>query len=222
MPRNAPPTMAPTRLAALLATAAAACLLPAPTLLPLVAAAPEPSPLPRRWQLDIKTTPLRLITLPGQDGTPTNYLFFTYTVTNTSNTDLLFAPLFELATDAGDVVRSGRNVPLSVTRDLLNRFNNPELQDQISIVGNLLRGEENAKQGLVVWAAPTMHAAELVVYAAGFSGETTTVNLPDPATGDPFPRVLRKTLELRYRAEGDLTTRAIPPMDPYERRWVMR
>lgn len=185
-------------------------------------AAPEPSPVPKRWQLDVSPSPLRLVVLTGPDGRVRPFFFMSYTVTNNSGQDLLFAPMFELATDAGELVRSGRDVPVWATQQIMARVGNPLAQDQIAIVGTLLRGEENARDGVVIWAAPTLQLSELIVYGAGFSGETATVEVPNPETGQMERKVLRKTLELRYRMEGDLTVSSPGGIEPIERRWIMR
>ncbi len=192
------------------------------SLAPSAWAAPEPSPLPKRWQLELKCSPVRLALVKGADGQDRPFFFMTYTVTNLSSSDLLFAPQFELSTDAGDVVRSGRDVPFAVTREIMARLNNPVLEDQIGIVGTLLRGEENAKEGVVIWAAPTVQLAELTVYAAGFSGETATVKVPNPETGQEEQKVLRKTLAMKYRAQGDMIAKDPGPLEPFDTRWIMR
>jgi hypothetical protein len=183
-------------------------------------AAPEPSPVPKRWQLDLETSPLRWIVLRTEQG-PRAFYFMTYKVTNNSPIDLLFAPVFEMATSEGQIFRSGRDVPLSVQNELLNRLRNPFLQDQISIVDTLLRGEENAREGLVIWPIPNVHLNEVVVYAAGFSGETATVEIPN-ANGDMERKVLRKTLMLRFRMPGDLTPERGGEFEPNEAQWIMR
>jgi hypothetical protein len=164
-----------------LALAAGALLVAPAAMTTSAAAAPEPSPVPKRWQLDLECSPLRWIVLDTGQG-PKPYFFMTYKVTNNSPVDLLFAPVFELATSDQDILRSGREVPVAVTNELLHRLNSPFLQDQISIVDNLLRGEENAREGLVIWPITTDHLNEVTVYAAGFSGETTTIEIPKVAT----------------------------------------
>ena len=103
--------------------------------------APEPDPIPRRWELMIEPGPMRIATVDIPDVGPRTYFYLTYKVTNTSDHDLLFAPAFELATDHGDVLRSGRDVPAAVTKNLKDSLGNKSLEDQISIVGNLLQGE---------------------------------------------------------------------------------
>jgi hypothetical protein len=185
-----------------------------------VMAAPEPSPIPKRWQLDIQPSVLRMIQIQTDQG-PRAFYYMTYKVTNNSTMDLLFAPVFELATDEQQILRSGRDVPVAVTNELLQRLQNPFLQDQISIVDTLLRGEENAREGLVVWPVPSDHLNEVVVYAAGFSGETATLE-STREDGEVEKKVLRKTLMLRYRMPGDLDITRHTEFQPHEVRWIMR
>src|SRR5258707_477367 len=67
--------------------------------------APEPDPIPRRWQLSIEPGPLRIATVEVPNEGPKAFFYMTYKVTNTSGGDLLFAPSFDLATNNGDVLR---------------------------------------------------------------------------------------------------------------------
>lgn len=184
--------------------------------------APEPAPVPKRWQLDIETSPLRIAMVDTPGVGPRPYFYLTYKVINNSKTDLLFAPSFELATDEMDVLRSGRDVPVAVTNELLQRLQNPFLEDQISVVGTIFRGPENAKEGLVVWPVPAMHLSQVSVYGAGFSGETTTLELPNPETGKPEKKLLRKTYEADYRLPGDLAGEDSAEILPFSTGWIMR
>lgn len=203
---------------ALMCTGLAATRGALPTATPPPALAPEPDPVPRRWQLEIDPGPLRLATVDVPTIGPRSYYYLTYTVTNNSGEDLLFAPAFELATDQ-EVLRSGRSVPLEVTRELQSRVQNPLVQDQISIIGQLLQGKESAKDGIVIWPADNLSPGELAVYAAGFSGETAKVQGPDTKQ----TVILRKTLMLRYRVPGELTGRAGQALELAEpARWIMR
>jgi hypothetical protein len=182
------------------------------------ALAPEPDPVPRRWQLEIDPGPLRIATVSLPDVGPRSYYYLTYTVMNNSGEDLLFAPAFELATDQ-EVLRSGRSVPLEVTREIQTRVQNSLVEDQISIIGQLLQGKENAKDGLVIWPANDLNPQDLTVYAAGFSGETAKVQGPDSKQ----TVILRKTLMLRYTVPGELTHRAGESLQLSEpARWIMR
>ena len=190
----------------------------------LSGAAPEPSPIPRRWQLDVRPGELRMMQVE-HEGDALPYFYLTYTVTNNSGEDVLFAPLWEMATDNGDLIRSGREVPLPVVRHIIEQLENPFLESQVQISGPLLQGEENAKDGIIVWPMRDFDVDEIKVYAAGFSGETATIEVPDPATKQIKKIVLRKTLELTYDTPGDLDPRssaALPMAGQGRGRWVMR
>lgn len=186
-------------------------------LAPPALAAPEPSPIPKRWQLEINASPLQTAVIGGR-----SYFFLTYRVTNNSPQDLLFAPAFELSTDEGDLLRSGREVSVGVTREILNRLADPLVEDQISIVGTLLRGPENSKWGVVIWPMPQQLLNEVAVYCAGFSGETAPVEVPNPVTGKKEKKLLRKSWMIRYRMPGVLKPSDGTAFDPAENRWIMR
>jgi len=183
---------------------------------------PEPDPLPKRWQLDIDVGPLRVAQISVEGQEPQVYYYMTYRVTNNSGQDLQFAPIFELGTDEGELLRAGRDVPRAVRLELLDRLGNPLIEDQIAILGTLLQGKENAKDGLVVWPVGDMDIDEVSVYAAGFSGETARIELPDPETGEKREIVLRKTYMVRYSIPGSLELRGSEPLKPRDERWIMR
>jgi hypothetical protein len=202
----------------------------AATLTPSVLAAPEPALIPVRWQLDVEAGPLRMATVdveievPGPNGTvalvrqPRAYFYFVYKVVNKTGQDLTFAPSFEMATDDGDLFKAGRNVPLEVTGTLLQRLRNSFLQDQVSIIGTLGQGEENAKEGLVVWEAPNLKVDEITIFASGFSGESRRIT--KPGSGEEV--VLRKTLMLRHLAPGDISVFDDQVIPRTEERWILR
>lgn len=181
-------------------------------------AAPQPDPVPRRWQLDVRPGPARLAILETEDGSTRAFVYFTYYVENNTGQDLLFAPSFSLATEQGDIRSSGVGVPTAVTQRLLENLRNPFLKDQISAVGLLLQGEEHAREGLVVWPIENLEIDEIIIFAAGFSGETKTIARPD--TGEPV--LLRKSLMLRHDTPGSLTALGERPMIRAESRWIMR
>lgn len=183
-----------------------------------VFAAPEPEAVPRRWQLRIDPGDLRIATLDTPGVGERAYLYFTFKVTNNSGEDRDFAPSFELATDTGFVVRSGRGVPHAVIQQLLQRIGNPFLLDELSVQGRLLQGDENAREGLVIWPAPDLQASEYTVFASGFSGETKTVSKPD-GSGEV---VLRKTLMLVHQGTGRLDPTSAKPLVRVQERWILR
>jgi hypothetical protein len=187
---------------------------------PAPAMAPEPDPIPRRWQLAFEPGPLRIATVETAAG-PQSYYFMTYKVTNTSDQDLLFAPSFDLVTGLGEARRSGRDVSAEVTREILGRLESPFIQDQISIVGTLLQGEANAKEGVVIWPVNDTRVSEILIFAAGFSGETRGVEFKN-AEGKLERVLLRKSLMMRYEAPGEIRDMAGKELPRVESRWVLR
>ena len=85
-------------------------------------------------------------------------------------------------------------------------------------LGTLQQGEENAKEGLVIWRANELDVTEVSMFVAGISGETATIN--NPVTGEVV--VLRKTLQRDYIVPGDALARGSRPVEPVRHRWVMR
>ncbi|MEO1512041.1 MAG: hypothetical protein AAFU70_08215, partial [Planctomycetota bacterium] len=154
---------------------------------------PQPKPIPTRWEFDIRVVqPMEVAIVDSPRTGPKPYFFLTYQVTNYSDRDRPLAPFWELATDSGEVRRSGHGVPPEVTRTLLERAH-PLAEDQLAVIGTLNRGLENSRFGIVIWPAEDLDADEVNVFAAGFSGENTVYETVDPETGDLIRHILRKT-----------------------------
>lgn len=204
-----------TLLAALLAVLAA-FLVPAG---PRATAAPEPEAIPRRWELRVEPGPLRCmnLTLPGQTA-PRAFFYFTFKATNLSGQDLYFAPSFDLALSDGTVLRSGRDVPADAVDAIMAYIDQPFLREEIDLQGQFLQGPENAKEGLVVWPAPTLKATDATIYMAGFSGETKSIRRPD--TGKTH--ILRKTLMLRHEISGEIDPTLNSTLTRAAQRWILR
>lgn len=186
------------------------------------AVVPEPDPVPRRWQLDFTPGALRTVTLTLADGSVRSFAYMTYKVVNNTGQDLLFAPSLELSTDEGSLIRAGREVPAEATRRILESLQNPFLQDQISVVGPLLQGEENAREGLAVWLLPDVSVAELTVYIAGLSGETRAIETRDAKTGETNRTLLRKTMMIRYFGPGEVDPASGNEISRADDRWILR
>lgn len=185
--------------------------------------APEPSAVAKRWQLQVEFGPLRVYSTSTDSG-PRTFFYQTYKAVNRTGQDVIFAPSFDLVDSEGTITRSGRSVPDSVTKALINRLGNPLMQDQISIMGTILQGEENAKEGVVVWACENFRPGQINVYAAGFSGETAMVKVPglkDEKGKDVFI-TLRKTRQLTFTNPGDIVSRGDAPIETSSAKWIMR
>ena len=184
----------------------------------LVVAAPLPDPVPRKWEFRFEPGDLRTIVVDAPDQGPTAFYYMTYYVENNSGADRYFAPRFELTTSEGDVLRSGRDVAREAVDAIMDTLDNPLLLDEIRVQGPLLQGDENAREGLVVWPVTDFDINDVTVYAAGFSGENAIVRRPDTNA----TVVLRKTKMLRHAIPGQLQPRSERPLQRTIERWVMR
>jgi hypothetical protein len=201
--------------------------------------APSPSPFPVAWQLDFTFQTPQTITvdLPGRKG-PQTFWYMLYSVTNRSGGERSFQPSFLLYTEDGKPMKAGDGVPLAVFASIQKRHNNPLLLDYSGIVGKLLQGEDNAKEGVAMWAQLPAETHNFDIFVAGLSGERKPVDLPVPIVDSQPARsgsqpatstaptktraVLSKTLQLTYSLPGDPA--ADPPAAPklIEQKWVMR
>jgi len=202
-----------------IATSACCALSSAAGFLATSAASASPAPVAQsmssRWTLDLTPGDLRVWIDPA---TQKSYWYFTYKVVNRTGQDRMFAPRLELLTDDGKILRSGRDVPISVLRDVEKVLGNSLIEDQNEIIGDLLVGPENAREGVVIWAAPNIAIKEMTLFITGLSGETATV--PHPKTGAPV--TLAKTLSRQYRTDGTAILQPSQPMEHVREEWVWR
>ena len=182
--------------------------------------APEPHIVPSSWELEIEHATPRVISvqLPGEDERR-HYWYMTYTVTNRSGDDQFFVPEFTMITDRGDVLQANQGTPPRVVQIIKNREGNPLLERPTQIIGRLLQGPDNARDGMAVWPMPEHNVRNVRIFIAGLSGEIHTVE--DPATGEE--RRLRKTLMLEYNLPGSeryMPEKRFMRAEPPE--WVVR
>lgn len=207
------PATAPTKAPAKPAAPAAPKAEPKAESAPKAPAAPRGSGAVRsgsrstEWQLEFKPGALRLYVDPATNA---NYWYFTYHVTNRSGAERMWAPRFEFFSERGEIKVSGKEVPSRVTDQIMSLLGNPLLEDQNQILGDLLVGEENAKDGVVVWPAGDADVNELTVFVTGASGRVRKV--PDAKTGEMKPE--RWTLRFNYHLPGEAVPRGSKPVEP--------
>ncbi len=160
----------------------------------------------RDWQIDFQPGDLRLYVDPA-DGR--YYWYFTYTVTNLTERDLVFAPRIELFLDSGEILRSGRGVPTRVVDQLKRLLGNPLLEDQNRIIGDLRVGRENARTGIAIWPAEDQQVTELTLFFQGLSSDRKDVLHPE--TGEKV--ALYRTLRREYLVPGDPEARGSTPLE---------
>jgi hypothetical protein len=201
--------MRPTRLSrSSLGPACALLIATAMAMVVGITTAPAPASAPVSaldWQLDLAPGDLRLYVDPV-DGR--RYWYFTYTVTNKTERDLVFAPRIELFMDSGEVLRSGRGVPSRVIGQLKKLLGNPLLEDQNRIIGDLRVGKENARTGIAVWPAEDQDVTEVTLFFQGLSSDRKVVE--HPKTNQPVS--LYRTLRREYVVAGDPEQRGSTPL----------
>lgn len=159
------------------------------------------------WTIDFKPGPLKLYYDPETSRT---FRYFTYRVINGTGKDHMFAPRIELFLDKGLILLSGRGVPSEVTKRLRILLNDPLLEDENQILGDLKQGKEHAKDGLVIWPDTDLSSNDLTIFVTGLSNDT--IRVPHPQTDEEV--LLRKTLRLDYHIPGNALDRPREQANP--------
>jgi hypothetical protein len=139
------------------------------------AAHPTPIAAADDWELEFTPGPLRIY-LDSKDGKA--FWYFTYTVANRTTRDRMWAPRMELFTDDGKIMSSGRDVPTRVKLDIKKFLGDPLLEDQNRIIGELLVGRENARNGLAVWPVKDLDTTDITLFVGGLSSDFEMVKNP--------------------------------------------
>ena len=181
---------------------------------------PEPSIYPISWQLDFKHgTPRRLVV--GTDA----YWYMTYTVTNKTGQEQLWAPTFDLVANDGKIIKAGHDVNPAAFEKIKSIEKIQFLQPAAKSVGELHQGEDQAKDSVAIWKEPNPRMGTFKIYVTGLSGEVVVLKdddgkeVKDP---DGQPVLLRKTLELTYAVYGDEFYPQRHDVHFLSEKWVMR
>jgi len=178
----------------------------------------KPSIVARSWQLDFEHDRPRTLSVTLADGSIRWFWYLPYQITNHTGDDRLFVPEIVIATDAGDILTSGKNVPASVYPAVQHKLNNPLLDSPASIVGKLLQGEDYARESVAIWPVPDHDVDEMSIFIGGLSGETATT--PHPKTGEPV--LVRRSRMITYATPGTVDNPQDQPVKLIDDRDVMR
>lgn len=187
---------------------------------------PKPSPYPISWELKFEHDEPRRVVLdvPGS-SVPKAYWYITYTVTNESDQEQLFLPVFEMLTRDGRVIRSDRNIPQPVFDRIKRREGKQFLEPFTTIGGEIRIGEDEARDGVAIWEEPDRRMGAFSIFVTGLSGETA---LAKDARGQEMkdaegkPIILRKTLQVDYEIPGDEVFAGEDEIKQTGKQWVMR
>ena len=231
--------------AAVLAGTAAVVVVPTATV--HAADFPEPSLYPVSWEFTFDHGKPKRIVMNGANG-PQAYWYMTYRVSNLSDDEQMFLPVFEIVTKDGEVVRSDQNIPKRVFQQIKGAEGNEFLEARSKVVGPLRVGEDQARDAVAIWPEISPEMGEFSVFVGGLSGEfvymdeagkpVTAEQLAAVARGEAKPIklmktknaktgeeeevLLRKTLQLDYVVYGDERAPDRDEVVEKGERWVMR
>lgn len=187
---------------------------------------PKPSPYPITWELKFEHGPLRrvMVKVPGSE-TLQPFWYLTYTVTNNTDREQVFLPVFEMMTKDGNILRSDKNIP-SVVFDVIKlREKKRFLEPYPQTAGELRLGEDQARDGVAIFPEPMAEMGDFSIFVGSLSGE---IQVLKNDKGEPMKDsegrqvILRKTLQLHYLIRGDEVRPGEDPVTEGASEWVMR
>jgi hypothetical protein len=213
---------------------------------PAVQKFPEPSIFPVSWELRFRhAAPKRIVVQLPQQKYAAAYWYMTYTVTNVPSKDLgnearpdpTFEPEADLIDNETKSHRANSAIPEGVFDAIKAREQNKLLTSPRKIGGPIAPGDEQARDGVLIWPEPLRKMGTFSIFIAGLSGETVTMKkvgeqyvavpadkefeeLKDVKPEDR--RMLRKQLQLTYQVVGDEHAPADAPVVKKAETWVMR
>ena len=207
---------------------------------PKVGDGPQPSPSPISWELEFKFhDPQRIEVQLGNTGQSEVYWYMVYTVTNYTERSQMFFPTFQLVTEDLQVINTDTGISPLVFETIKERHRatHKYLIHPTKAIGELLRGDDNARESVAIWREVDLTVNNFSVYVAGLSGETRFV--PNPAYDPSYPEIepaadgkeqivnpkhftLRKTLQIRYHLLGSPSARLVAEPERTGMDWIMR
>jgi hypothetical protein len=194
---------------------------------------PKPSINKVAWELDFThATPSRItVRVPGSDA-PKAYWYMPFTVTNNTNDEQEFLPVFELVDDKGNVHRSDQNIPTQVFDAIKAREGKKLMEPLAKVSGRLLAGADQAKDSVAIWPEPLERMGSFTIYVTGLSGEAvwfkdgqeTPLSKADWVKTKPEDagNILRKTLQIDIQVPGDEFYQGRDIVLKKHEDWVMR
>src|SRR5215217_3744358 len=161
---------------------------------------------PITWEFKFKHSAPKRIVVDTGNGAPQAFWYLTYTVTNKTDQERTFLPVFEMMTNDGKVIRSDRNISRRVFDVIKTREKNNLLEPFTQIAGEIRLGEDEAKDGVAIWKEPMPEMGSFSIFLTGLSGENARLKDAegkDVKDADGQSIILRKTLQMNYFVRGD-------------------
>ena len=185
--------------------------------------APEPARVTTAWMLDFEHQQPRVISFREPDGNVRWFWYMPYKVVNNTNEIQSFIPDVTVAYDNGAIIDADKSIPASVFRLVHERVGNPLMQSPAEVAGDMLDGEDYAREAVAIWEHPNEAergpTGEMRIFFAGLSGETRSI--AHPVNADETI-VLHRTRMLRYSLPGRPATPRQQPVVLEDTRDVMR
>ena len=181
---------------------------------------PEPSIYPISWQLDFKHAAAKRIVV-GTDA----YWYITYTVTNKTGQEQIWAPTFEMVDNSGKIIKAGHEVSPLAFDKIKGIERNRFLVPPNVAMGDLHQGDDQAKDSVAIWKEPNPRMGTFKIFVTGLSGEVVILkddDGKDVKDADGQPVLLRKNLELTYAVYGDEFYPQRHDVHFLGEKWVMR
>jgi hypothetical protein len=179
---------------------------------------PKPSTFPVAWELDFQhEKPQRIVVQTESDTVAKAFWYVKYTVTNKTDTEQTFLPMFELLTEDGRVIRSDKNISPKVFEQIKKTEHGKFLIAPLQVGGELRLGEDEAKESVAIWEEPTPEMGSFSIFVTGLSGENARIKDPNGKNV-----ILRKTRQLNYLIRGDEFYPGEDEVNANPEAWVMR
>lgn len=160
------------------------------------------------------------LTLVQDAGSGQNFWVFTYVIANKTGKSQRFSPRLELLMGDGTILEAGKDVPVDAARRLQRLVASSQAVDQFQIMGDILDGEANARDGFVIWPAKG-DMKEITLFVSGMSSAFD--RRKDPATGKDV--IVRRSWSRSYALKGTADAHAtgnVASFDSSNDAWLMR
>jgi hypothetical protein len=166
--------------------------------------------------LEFRPGALTIVTDTESGG---RYWVFTYIIANKTGKTQRFSPRFDILMGDGVILQAGKDVPVDAARRMQRAVTSAQALDQFQVMGDILDGESNAREGFVIWPAKG-DSKDMTLFVSGMSSAFD--RRTDPATGKEV--IVRRSWSRHYAVPGESDPRhgTEASFDPIKDQWLMR
>ncbi|MDP6381209.1 MAG: hypothetical protein QF662_07685, partial [Phycisphaerae bacterium] len=178
-----------------------------------------------KWTLNLKFEAPRPIRIYGTNREPKIYWYILYSARNDSGATRFFAPDFILYTNEAKLHRSGIHPEVHKVIKERRKRRTRFLENSAKIIGNLLEGEDNARDGVAIFAPIGPKTKSFTLFVGGLSGRYILRDNPAAKADTPLAEkkiVLYKTLAVDYKLIGDEWWKDLAAPKVVKTQWTWR